>query len=108
MSKKTLLDAIYIPLPCPKSWEKMIGGDKVRFCESCENDIYNISAMTRQEARKLLFQSKEKVCIRMEKDSAGRIRTLGKKFHQISRQVSIAAGIFVGFINTFSNYLRSE
>lgn len=93
MSKKSLLDSIDIPAPCPKNWEEMIGDNKSRFCGNCEKDIYNISEMRRREARKLLFESKENVCIRMEREPDGRIKTLKKQLHQITRQTSIAAGV---------------
>lgn len=93
MKKKTLFDSIDVPSPCDKSWDEMIGGDVSRFCKHCEKDIYNISAMTRQEAKKLLFQSKEKVCIRMEREADGKIKTLKKQLHQITRHVPLAAGV---------------
>lgn len=93
MKKKHFLDSVDVPVPCDKSWDEMIGGDVSRFCKHCEKDIYNISAMTRQEAKKLLFQSKERVCIRMEREPDGKIRTLKKQLHQITRQVPLAAGV---------------
>lgn len=93
MKKKSLLDSIDVPKPCDKSWDEMIGDDVSRFCKHCEKDIYNISAMTKQEAKKLLFQSKERVCIRMEREPDGRIKTLKKQLHQITRQMPLAAGV---------------
>lgn len=93
MKKKNFLDSVDVPSPCDKSWDEMIGGDVSRFCKHCEKDIYNISAMTRQEAKKLLFQSKEKVCIRMEREPDGKIKTLKKQLHQITRQMPLAAGV---------------
>lgn len=93
MKKKSLLDSIDVPKPCDKSWDEMIGDDVSRFCRHCEKDIYNISAMTRKEAKKLLFQSKERVCIRMERETDGRIKTLKKQLHQITRQMPLAAGV---------------
>jgi hypothetical protein len=93
MPKKSLLDSIDVPAPCPKKWDEMTGDDKTRFCGSCEKNIYNISAMTAKEARKLLFQSKEKLCIRIERDSDGKIQTLKNQFHKITRQAPIAAGV---------------
>lgn len=93
MAKKSLLDLIDVPAPCPKSWDAMTGDNKARFCASCEKDVHNISGMTRSEVRKLLFQSNESVCIRMEKDADGKIKTLKRQFHQITRQIPMAAGI---------------
>ncbi len=109
MAKKSLLDSIDVPAPCPKKWDEMIGDDKIRLCQSCDKNIYNISEMTRSEARKLLFQSKEKVCIRLEKDGNGRVQTLKKQFHKITRQAPIAAGVLSASL-TFSalTYAQGE
>lgn len=93
MKKKNFLDSVDVLVPCDKSWDEMIGGDVSRFCKHCEKDIYNISAMTRQEAKKLLFQSKERVCIRMEREPNGKIKTLKKQLHQITRKMPLAAGV---------------
>ncbi len=109
MAKKSLLDSIDVPAPCPKKWDEMIGGEKVRLCQSCDKNIYNISEMTRAEVRKLLFQSKESVCIRLEKDRNGRVQTLKKQFHKITRQAPIAAGVLSASL-TFSalTYAQGE
>lgn len=93
MAKKDLFDSIDVPAPCPQSWDAMIGDEKARFCGSCEKDIHNLSELTRYEVKKLLFQSEESVCVRMEKDADGRIKTLKKQIHQITRQMPMAAGI---------------
>ena len=93
MAKKFLFDSIDVPAPCPKKWDEMIGDDKTRLCQSCDKQIYNVSAMTRGAARRLLFESKERVCIRLEKDADGKVRTLKKQFHKITRQAPIAAGV---------------
>ena len=87
----------------------MTGDDKIRYCGSCEKDIYNISEMTRGEVRKLLFQSKEKVCIRLEKDADGKVQTLKKRLHKITRQAPVAAGVLSASL-TFSalTYAQGE
>src|SRR5690348_11198318 len=45
-----LLDRIQIASPCEASWDAMNGDDRVRFCGLCEKNVYNLSAMTRDEA----------------------------------------------------------
>ena len=39
-----------VAAPCRASWEKMAGDERVRFCEECALNVYNLSAMTAQEA----------------------------------------------------------
>ena len=101
MAKKSFLDAVDVPVPCSESWDEMTGGEKQRFCASCEKDIHNISAMTSREARKLLYESNEKLCIRIEKDADGKIKTLKKQLHQITRRAPIAASVLSASL-TFS------
>lgn len=93
MAKRSRLDSISVPKPCAEDWNKMSGGEKSRFCGICEKNVYNISAMTTREADKLLFENTEKVCIRMEKDAHGKVKTLKNQLHQITRQAPIAAGV---------------
>lgn len=93
MARKSRLESIKIPNPCAEDWNKMDGNEKFRFCGICEKNVYNISSMTTREANKLLFDNKEKVCIRMEKDTHGKVKTLKNPLHQITRQTPIAAGI---------------
>lgn len=102
MAKKDLFDSIDVPEPCSQSWEAMKGGDQSRFCDSCEKDIYNLSEMTRREAKKLIFQSKESVCIRLEKDTRGKVKTLKKQLHQITRRLPIAAGVLAASLTMTS------
>src|SRR5690606_27829947 len=54
MSRKVSLDVIEVPSPCPESWEGMKGDGPVRFCGLCEMNVYNLSAMTRDEAEALV------------------------------------------------------
>jgi len=93
MAKKSFLDSIEVSAPCPKNWNEMIGNDKTRLCRHCDKDIYNISAMTRKEARKLVAKSADNICVRMARTPDGKIQTLKRQLHQITRQAPIAAGV---------------
>src|SRR5262245_56534798 len=53
------LDIIEIANPCPASWEKMRGDDRVRFCEECQLNVYNVCAIPREAALKLLNERGE-------------------------------------------------
>jgi len=93
MAKKSFLDSIEVPAPCPKDWNEMIGDDKTRLCRHCDKDIYNISAMTRREARKLVAKSAGNICVRMARTPDGKVQTLKRQLHQITRRTPIAAGV---------------
>ncbi len=94
MSKKTFLDSIQSPLPCSKDWDKMTGGDQIRFCQSCEKNVYNLSAMPRREARKLVAQNAGKICVRYVRLPNGKVQTADTKLYKIAGRASrLAAGI---------------
>ena len=44
------LEIIEIASPCTASWDAMHGDNRVRFCDQCNLHVYNLSAMSRQEA----------------------------------------------------------
>jgi hypothetical protein len=56
------LEQIKIASPCPASWEEMSGDDKVRFCQICSKNVYNLSSMTRDEAQMLIMDQQGKLC----------------------------------------------
>jgi hypothetical protein len=48
------LDRIAVASPCPMNWNDMIGDDRMRFCNQCNLNVYNISAMTKAEAESFI------------------------------------------------------
>lgn len=49
-----LLDRVKIASPCTARWEDMTGDEKIRHCAPCNLKVHNFSAMTRDEAERLL------------------------------------------------------
>jgi hypothetical protein len=45
---------LQVAAPCNEDWNKMFGDEAVRFCGTCRQNVYNLSAMTDPEVRKLL------------------------------------------------------
>jgi hypothetical protein len=93
MPKKGFLDSIEVKTPCLQSWNEMRGSDQIRFCDHCAKDVYNLSRMTRKQARKIVAESNGGICVRYIRRPDGRIQTIKNTFHQITRQTGIAAGI---------------
>jgi hypothetical protein len=50
--------------PCKREWSAMRGDDRVRFCGDCKLNVYNLSAMTHDEAQKLIAEREGKICAR--------------------------------------------
>lgn len=75
MSRKVSLDVIEVPSPCPESWEGMKGDGPVRFCGLCEMNVYNLSAMTRDEAEALVRERDGRLCVRFYRRADGTVTT---------------------------------
>lgn len=91
-----LLENVAIAAPCSADWEQMVGDDRVRFCRSCEKNVYNLSAMPRDEAEALLAARDEKMCVRLYKRADGTVLTsdcpVGVRRRQRRRAVAGVVG----------------
>lgn len=71
-----LLDQVRVASPCKASWDEMVGDERVRFCLACEKNVYNLSAMSRDEAEQLLQERLGgQVCVRFYQRADGTILT---------------------------------
>ncbi len=76
MNTKTIsLDQIQVAKPCPASWEEMKGNDSVRFCSQCQLNVYNLSALTKLEAERLITQSEGRLCVKFYQRADGTVLT---------------------------------
>jgi hypothetical protein len=69
------LDNLQVASPCSAAWESMTGTECVRFCASCGLNVYNLSAMNRDEAEALIIQKEERLCVRFFRRDDGTIIT---------------------------------
>jgi hypothetical protein len=69
------LEQIRIASPCTADWEKMAGDDRARFCGECKKNVYNLSAMSRQQAEKLMLDTEGKICVMFYKRHDGTVLT---------------------------------
>jgi hypothetical protein len=59
-----LLHRIQIASPCSASWEDMRGDDRMRFCQQCRLNVYNLSAMEPEDAEALVREKEGRLCVR--------------------------------------------
>ena len=69
------LNYLQVASPCPASWEEMEGDNRVRFCEACALHVYNLSAMTAQEAERLVVRKEGRLCVRFYQREDGTVMT---------------------------------
>jgi hypothetical protein len=53
----------------------MAGSECARFCTSCGLNVYNLSAMTREEAEALILQKEGRLCVRFFQRDDGTVMT---------------------------------
>ena len=64
-----------IASPCPASWDEMKGDERVRFCDECELNVYNLSDMSEEEALKLVEEREGRLCVRFYQRKDGTVLT---------------------------------
>ena len=72
-AKLPVLDNIRVASPCSADWAKMSGDERTRHCGDCKKNVYNISAMTRDEAEALIVEKEGRLCLRYFQRADGTI-----------------------------------
>jgi hypothetical protein len=76
MTRQTIpLEMLRIASPCHVAWEDMAGTNRMRFCQVCQEVVYDLSAMTRKEPAKLIRQKNGKACVRLYRRRDGTVLT---------------------------------
>jgi hypothetical protein len=109
MSKCTSpLDHVTVAAPCNVGWDNMVGNERVRFCGQCNLNVYNLSAMPKSEAERLVSQTEGRLCVRYYRRTDGTIltkncpvglRALKRRVSRIaSASLSAALSFFAGIL----------
>lgn len=73
---KRSLHIIDVKTPCDEPWLQMEAvGPGQRNCALCMQDVYDLSAMTKDEAETLIFESTGRVCVRFFRRADGTVVT---------------------------------
>ena len=51
-----------ISSPCPKSWDDLVGDDRIRYCGQCRLNVYNFAEMGREEVERIVRRSEGRIC----------------------------------------------
>src|SRR5262245_4884267 len=69
------LGRVRVAAPGEAEWKWMYGDDRVRFCGQCSQNVFNLSAMTTEEAEDLIRRAEGRLCVRYYRRSDGSILT---------------------------------
>ncbi|HRH43934.1 MAG TPA: carboxypeptidase-like regulatory domain-containing protein [Pyrinomonadaceae bacterium] len=99
------VNKLRIATPCHFNWENMSGDERVRFCQSCKLNVYNISEMTTAEVTNLITKTEGRICGRIYRRSDGTVLTkdcpVGVRA-QVKRVTKFAGAVFASIIGLFS------
>lgn len=105
-----VLDNIRVASPCTADWAQMTGNDRARACAQCNKNVYNISAMTRDEAEALIIEHEGELCVRYFRRADGTIMlkdcAIGAKRQRRRRWV--VAGAAITFAGSLIGYKLLE
>jgi hypothetical protein len=73
--RKSPLNYLQVASPCSAAWEQMEGDNRVRFCDACGLNVYNLSAMTALEAERLVLKKEGRLCARFFQREDGTVLT---------------------------------
>ena len=100
----TTLDLIQIASPCPASWEEMTGDERVRYCKLCKLHVYDLSAMSWEEAESFVQRREGRTCVRFYRRADGTVLTkdcpVGVRAlrQRLVRAAAALAGLFVALV----------
>ncbi|HLL72841.1 MAG TPA: hypothetical protein VK363_15470 [Pyrinomonadaceae bacterium] len=69
------LSHVRVAAPCRADWERMRGNERVRFCDECSMNVYNLSNMTKKDAEALILSAEGRLCVRYYNRADGTILT---------------------------------
>lgn len=98
-----LLDGLRVASPCDMRWDDMVGDDRTRSCSRCAKDVYDISAMTSDEAEAFL-QEQKGACVFFARRLDGTIVTqdcpVGAKTKERKKRLVAATAAAFGAVAT--------
>lgn len=108
--KSDQLNHLRIASPCPANWENMKGDDRVRFCEFCNLNVYNIAELTRSEAASLVANAEGRICARLYRRNDGTVitRDCPVGWRAIRRRVATAAGAVFAMLLSLSSIVLGQ
>src|SRR5262245_4650924 len=107
----TLLDTVRVASPCPASWHEMSGDGRIRHCSTCQQAVYDLSALTRLEAEKLIRERVGRLCIRIHQRKDGKVMTRDCPVGRLQiarRRVAAAIGTAAVLLFTLIGWLAGR
>jgi len=114
MKQDDILGSVRVASPCKASWDKMEGDERVRHCEACRHNVYNLSGMTRAEAETLVAGAEGRLCVRFYRRPDGTMLTtdcpvgVSAVRKRMATTLACAAAMFISLYSYASNLGRRQ
>ncbi len=96
-----VLNTIAIDSPCSVPWDSMCGDNRVRYCNQCKQQVFDLTEMTTAEATKALDEAANTPCVRFLRGRDGRVMTTDgaavvrkRIWRRLRRRAAWAASLF--------------
>ncbi|RYG24993.1 hypothetical protein EON82_08735 [bacterium] len=96
---------MHIAKPCNQSWTAMKGDERVRFCGSCQKNVYNLTEMSEAEIEELIRQTDGKFCGRLYRRTDNRVmaQDCPKGVAAVRRRIGFGLAAAIGAAYTLSS-----
>lgn len=74
-SDQDILSRVYIAAPCSVPWDSMEGDDRIRHCQQCKLNVYNVAELSSKEAANLIRNKEGRLCLKIFRRRDGTIIT---------------------------------
>jgi len=105
MKRQTDVLNLRVASPCHVGWETMSGDDRVRFCDSCKLNVYDLGGLTTTEIKSLISETEGGICGRLHRRADGKIitRDCPVGLQAVRRRVKrLAVGVFATIVSACS------
>lgn len=99
------VNKLRVATPCSVGWEAMTGDERIRHCQSCQLNVYNVSAMTESEVSNLISKNQSRVCVRLYRRADDSVLTkdcpVGRRAYRkrVSRFAGAALATILGLFS---------
>jgi len=89
-----------IASPCSADWNEMTGDERVRFCGSCEKNVYNLTDLPTEDAEAIILEHEGSLCVRLYQRADGTLisedcpRGLAAARRTLRRGLAAMIGLF--------------